>query len=125
MNALLPIYECFSDLTRLRILHLLREGPLCVCHFQELLDEPQVKISKHLSYLKSKRLVEARRHQNWMVYSLQDPLSDGLRLNLECLATCVAKDPVFKDDLRKRKRLQRQLGWMEDLTECDVPSGRC
>ena len=40
---LVQIYHCFCDRTRLRILNLLCEGPLCVCHFQELLNEPQVK----------------------------------------------------------------------------------
>ncbi|PYK63832.1 MAG: ArsR family transcriptional regulator, partial [Verrucomicrobia bacterium] len=46
---LIQIYQCFCDRTRLRILHLLRRSPLCVCHFQDILDEPQVKISKHLA----------------------------------------------------------------------------
>ncbi len=32
---LIQIYECFCDQTRLRILHLLCQGPLCVCDFQE------------------------------------------------------------------------------------------
>jgi len=32
---------------------LLLHGPLCVCHFQKVLGEPQVKVSKHLAYLKS------------------------------------------------------------------------
>ena len=47
---LVQIYQCFCDLTRLRILHLLTKSPLCVCHFQDILREPQVKISKHLAY---------------------------------------------------------------------------
>ena len=48
---LVPIYQCLCDRTRLRILNLLDSGPLCVCHFQTLLKEGQVKISKHLAYL--------------------------------------------------------------------------
>ena len=34
---LIRIYECLCDATRLRILHLLTHGPLCVCHIQEIL----------------------------------------------------------------------------------------
>ncbi len=49
---LIQIYQCLCDPTRLRILHLLTQTPLCVCHFQEILGEPQVKVSKHLSYLR-------------------------------------------------------------------------
>jgi DNA-binding transcriptional ArsR family regulator len=47
---LIQIYQCFCDRTRLRILHLLTKSSLCVCHFQDILGEPQVKISKHLAY---------------------------------------------------------------------------
>jgi ArsR family transcriptional regulator len=54
---LVQIYECLCDQTRLRILHLLSQTPLCVCHFQEILEEPQVKISKHLAYLRNRGLV--------------------------------------------------------------------
>ena len=44
---LVKIYLCLCDEARLRILNPLKEGGLCVCHFQEILGEPQVKISKH------------------------------------------------------------------------------
>jgi DNA-binding transcriptional ArsR family regulator len=55
---LVTIYECLCDQTRLRILNLLCQGPLCVCHIQEILNEPQVKVSKHLGYLKAHGMVE-------------------------------------------------------------------
>ena len=45
--SLVQIYQCLCDETRLRILNLLHEGELCVCHIQDILGEPQVKISKH------------------------------------------------------------------------------
>ena len=54
---LLQIYRCFCDETRLRILHLLTQGPLCVCHFQNILQVPQVAVSKHLAYLRAGGLV--------------------------------------------------------------------
>ncbi|HEX9784874.1 MAG TPA: metalloregulator ArsR/SmtB family transcription factor, partial [Opitutaceae bacterium] len=58
---LVRIYQCLCDRTRLRIINVLAAGPLCVCHLQEILDEPQVKISKHLRYLKEHGMVEAER----------------------------------------------------------------
>ena len=39
---LVQMYRCLCDETRLRILHLLKQGPLCVCHFQDILQLPQV-----------------------------------------------------------------------------------
>jgi ArsR family transcriptional regulator len=100
---LVQIYECFCDRTRLRILRLLAETPLCVCHFQDVLDEPQVKISKHLGYLRARGLVEARQHKNWIIYSLPQKRSPELARNLKCLCDCAEKDPLFAADLKRLK----------------------
>src|ERR1700688_2163013 len=67
---LAEIYQCFCDENRLRTLNLLTNGPLCGCHFQDILKLTQVKISKRLAYLRERQLVECHREQNWMVYSL-------------------------------------------------------
>ena len=67
---LIQIYQCFCDATRLRIIHLLTRGPLCVCHFQEILGIAQTKVSQHLAYLRKKGMVECTRHGTWMIYSL-------------------------------------------------------
>lgn len=102
---LVQIYECLCDPTRLRLLNVLAQGPLCVCHFQVILDEPQVKISKHLAYLRARGLVEAARHGNWMVYALPARPSRELKANLACLQDCAQENPAFKRDLaRLRKR---------------------
>ncbi len=97
---LVRIYQCLCDPTRLRILHLLTQTPLCVCHFQEILGEPQVKISKHLAYLRERGMVVAERQQNWMIYSLPQNRDAELEANLKCLQDCAQSDPVFKRDLR-------------------------
>jgi ArsR family transcriptional regulator len=102
---LIQIYQCFCDPTRLRILHLLTKTPLCVCHFQEILDEPQVKISKHLAYLRERGMVVAEREQNWMIYSLPKKRDAEMKANLKCLQDCVQSDPVFKRDLRTLGRV--------------------
>lgn len=103
---LIQIYECFCDRTRLRILNLLAQTPLCVCHFQEILDEPQVKISKHLAYLKERKMVVAEREQNWMIYWLPRNRASELEANLKCLQDCVQSDPAFKRDLKALARLR-------------------
>jgi ArsR family transcriptional regulator len=102
--SLVQIYQCFCDLTRLRILHLLREGELCVCHFQEILGEPQVKVSKHLAYLRRHGLVECRKEANWMIYRLPAKPSRELSANLACLQDCVSENAVFRRDAEKRRK---------------------
>ncbi len=103
---LISIYQCMCDVTRLRILHLLTQGPLCVCHFQEILGEPQVKVSKHLGYLKSHGLVEVRREGNWRIYRLVSKASRELQRNLACLQDCIREEPRFRRDLERLQRLQ-------------------
>ena len=103
---LVQIYECFCDKTRLRILHLLARTPLCVCHFQDILGEPQVKISKHLAYLRNRGLVETKQEKNWVIYSLPEKPGHELELNLKCLQDCVQSDPVFRADLPALAKLR-------------------
>jgi len=112
--TLVRVYECLCDETRLRILHLLQHGPLCVCHFQSILDEPQVKISKHLAYLRERGLVEVERHQNWMIYSLPRKRSRELGSNLKCLQDCAQENRVFRADLRKLQKMRDGLAWIEE-----------
>lgn len=106
---LVKIYECLCDLTRLRLLHVLAQGPLCVCHFQAVLAEPQVKISKHLGYLRGRGLVECERRGNWMVYALPAKPSRELAANLACLQDCARENSVFRRDLARLERLAPRL----------------
>jgi ArsR family transcriptional regulator len=105
---LVQIYECLCDPTRLRLLQVLAQGPLCVCHFQEILGEPQVKISKHLAYLRERGLVEAEREGKWMVYALPADPPPELRANLACLQDCARDHPVFRRDLARLRKLAPQ-----------------
>ncbi len=114
---LVKIYRCLCDTTRLRILHLLKQGPLCVCHFQDILELPQVAVSKHLAYLRRTGMVEARRHEQWMIYSLPGSPGRELDLQLRCLQDCVQTDPVFRADLRRLKDLGPKCNWVPEAME--------
>src|SRR5271165_6795040 len=111
---LLQIYRCLCDETRLRILHLLAQGPLCVCHFQTILRLPQVAVSKHLAYLRGKGLVVAKRHEKWMIYRLPEKAPAELDLQLRCLQDCVQSHPIFRDDLKRLQKIRGDCGWVEE-----------
>lgn len=124
---LVEIYQCLCDETRLRLLHLLLQGPLCVCHFQGVLGEPQVKISKHLGYLKARGLVTVRRAGNWMIYSLppEKARPAELRANLACLQDCAAESAVFKRDLARLKKLDLACAPSAVAEACATGKGCC
>jgi len=106
---LVQIYECLCDETRLRILNLLSGGELCVCHIQGVLGEPQVKVSKHLAYLKRRGLVTARRDANWMIYGLPGKPPAELKANLACLQDCTREKPVFRRDTARLRKLREKF----------------
>ena len=58
---LVRVYKALADDTRLRILSLLKDGEVCVCHIHGGLRLPQPTISRHLAYLRRAGLVAARR----------------------------------------------------------------
>lgn len=121
---LVKIYGCLCDRTRLRILHLLLEGPLCVCHFQSVLRESQVKISKHLGYLKRYQMVEAERCANMMIYRLPEKRPSALQANLACLQDCAREEKVFRDDALRLKKLRE--GFDCSTPQCvRDPGSRC
>jgi ArsR family transcriptional regulator, arsenate/arsenite/antimonite-responsive transcriptional repressor len=103
---LVKIYSCLCDRTRLRILHLLLDGPLCVCHFQEILREPQVKVSKHLAYLRNNGMVEAERCGNRMIYRLPRKRSTPLKANLACLQDCAREEKEFREDRARLTKIE-------------------
>lgn len=70
LDALTSVYAALADPTRLRILALLGEDEICVCHIHASLDVPQPTASRHLAYLRKAGLVEARRDGIWMHYRL-------------------------------------------------------
>lgn len=120
--TLIGIYRCLCDRTRLRVLNLLCHGPLCVCHFQELLGESQVKISKHLAYLRSHGMVEATREANWMVYRLPAKPSVELKANLACLQGWAREQPAFRRDLGKLRKLRGEFSDTSPI--CRSSAGR-
>ncbi|MEJ5239111.1 MAG: metalloregulator ArsR/SmtB family transcription factor [Limisphaera sp.] len=118
---LAQIYRCLCDPTRLRIVHLLTHGPLCVCHIQDILGLPQVVVSKHLAYLRQKGMVEARRHRQWMIYALPSHAPPELAAHLRCLEECAETQPVLRKDLRRLQERHRFCKWIGQVFATAAP----
>ncbi|MCH6255074.1 metalloregulator ArsR/SmtB family transcription factor [Puniceicoccaceae bacterium K14] len=106
---LVQIYKCFCDELRLRILNLLKDGPLCVCHLVEILDCDQIKMSKQLRYMKELGMVESSRQAQWMVYRLADANHPLLQENLKCLQDYASDELSFSADIKMRKKVIKNL----------------
>jgi ArsR family transcriptional regulator len=75
------VFRALSDPTRLRILHVLRKGELCVGDLVTVLDVPQPTASRHLTLLRKIGLITARKKSYWTFYALA-PARTGLRAKL-------------------------------------------
>lgn len=117
------LFKAFSDPTRLRILHLLGHGPLCVCHIHEILELPQAKVSRQLGTLRERGLVEATRHFNWTVYRRPVSPSPLVTESLQMLdRTVFASDDGYAADL---ERLQAADTSIAQSACCPDTGGRC
>jgi ArsR family transcriptional regulator len=108
MKEIARVFKAFSDETRLRILHLLLNGELCICELMEVLQLPQSNVSRHMAYLKTAGLVDDRREAVWVYYSLAEPKNKLHACQLKCLAECFDDYDVLDRDDARFEDLKRQ-----------------
>ena len=95
------MFRAFCHRMRVRILHLLAQGEMCVCSIVEIVQAPQPKVSRHLGVLKKAKLVTVRREGQWIHYSLAPVQSTFHQKLLECAANCVHEVTEIRDDDRR------------------------
>jgi ArsR family transcriptional regulator len=110
MSKVNLMFRAFSDRTRLRILHVLLEGELCVGDIVTILNVPQPKVSRHLAYLRRAGLVAARRNGLWNHYRLASAGSPFHGQLLECLRRCFDAVPEVAKDRAKESKIRRSGG---------------
>jgi len=104
VNRAVETYKALGELTRMRILKLLRQaaGELCVCELVDVLQKPQYTVSKALSVLKRLELVDERRAGKLMMYTLiRSPFNDKL---FESLDRVPDETSLYETDCRRLKQ---------------------
>lgn len=103
LAALTAVYAALADPTRLRILSLLRDGEICVCHLHAGLEVPQPTASRHLAYLRKSGLVEARREGIWMHYRLAAIVNPVVASVVEAALHALTHTEISSQDDRRLK----------------------
>ncbi len=101
LDALTTVYAALADPTRLRILSLLGEQEICVCHIHASLDVPQPTASRHLAYLRKAGLVEARRDGIWMHYRLARIANPAVAAVVAAALHALTHTAIRKQDERR------------------------
>jgi ArsR family transcriptional regulator len=91
IDRLEDTFKALADRTRLRILALLGNNEVCVCHLHDTLGLPQPTVSRHLAYLRRAGLVSARRDGVWMHYRVSTSLAPEIRQVLDASVDALAR----------------------------------
>lgn len=67
------IFKALAHPTRLRIIQLLKEKPLCVCEILPQLESEQSNTSQHLSVLKNQGIVDNKKDGAMVIYHIKNP----------------------------------------------------
>ena len=89
-----------AEPTRWRILQLLRDEELCVCHLVEALGLPQPLVSHHLGVLRHAGVVTTERFRYWTYY----------RLDPDVLAAAAAQVSEVLSGSRRTRPRRRPCG---------------
>lgn len=101
------VLKALADGTRLRILGLLMNGEICVCHIHESLKLSQPKTSRHLAYLRRAGLVTTRKEGLWVHYKLAEGPDPVLATIQHAVTHALGHIDLVKKDA---ERLQKQTG---------------
>ena len=106
LNYDLRIFKALADETRLRILRLVAEGPLCVCELTDILGLEQSRMSHQLKLLRDAGLLENLRIGRWIIYRIPKERREVIS---SLLRTATLEDP-------DRVKTHRQV--LSDLERC-------
>ena len=99
------LFKALSEEPRVRILHLLFvKKEMCISDLEIVLGFTQAKTSRHLAYLKNSGIVNARKADQWVFYSIKEEVSDLVKLMMEYFN----KDLVLKNDLESFETFFKQ-----------------
>ncbi len=91
------IFKAFSDESRVRIIHLLKSvGELSISDLELILDFTQTKTSRHITYLKNSGFLNARKQDQWVLYSLKEEVT----VIVSDMIGFLNKDLTLEKDLR-------------------------
>ena len=117
VDQLEAVFKALADKTRLRILALLGNNEVCVCHLHDTLALPQPTVSRHLAYLRRAGLVDVRRDGVWMHYQVARSLDPAVQAVLNAAVAALTSARTTTED---RKQFQRAFG---QLYVVSTPTG--
>jgi DNA-binding transcriptional ArsR family regulator len=125
LSNMIQMQKAFAHPIRLRILAMLREGPLCGCQISAVVKLAASTVSEHLSELKRAGLVAEKKDGRWVEFRIS--ASGAAEAILGALFSELDGDPEVRADgvLTKALRripLEELCGVGNDLSRIDRPA---
>ncbi|MFN2364441.1 MAG: ArsR/SmtB family transcription factor [Halarsenatibacteraceae bacterium] len=120
MADLLKIIKALGQENRLRILNLLNQQKLCVCELQNIMDENQSNISRHLNVLKNAEIISSEKDALWIYYYLNQRTLKEYPFIPEVLNKELERVEYCQPDNKRLKIYQESDLDCSDLKDSDV-----
>lgn len=120
MADLLDIIKALGQENRLRILNLLNQQKLCVCELQNIMDENQSNISRHLNVLKQADVISSEKDALWIYYYLNQKTLKEHPFIVDVLNNELEKVEYCQLDNKRLNLYQESNLNCSDLKDSDV-----
>ncbi len=116
LSRVVDLHKAMGHPLRLRLVAMLRDGPLCVCQMTGVLRRAASTVSEHLSELRRAGAIQERKDGRWVEYRLSDdPVT---RAALEAAWPELEQDADVRADLVVLKKLRRVP--LEEICRVDL-----
>ncbi|OPL09669.1 MAG: hypothetical protein AVO33_06570 [delta proteobacterium ML8_F1] len=98
------LFKVLGDTNRLRLIHILTKGELCVCELEVILDLTQSNVSRHLTKLREEGILEGYKDGLWIHYRITEEFKSRHRVLFSYLVEEFQHQKVFTRDLERYQR---------------------
>ncbi|WP_423237090.1 ArsR/SmtB family transcription factor [Clostridium peptidivorans] len=114
---LIQVMKALSDETRMRMLNILKDGDLCVCEIEVLLDINQSNASRHLNKLTNAKILDYYKVAKYVYYKINEDTVKEFPFLKEIIKEHAIKLKQCSMDLERLKKYRESNLSCDDLKE--------
>lgn len=122
---LIQVMKALSDETRMRILNLLKDGEMCVCEIEAVLDISQSNASRHLTKLTTAKIVDYYKVNKYVYYKIDEDTINTFPFIEEIIRKHATNLEQCKKDIKRLKKYRESGLSCDDLKAGKVCFNNC
>ena len=113
------LFKVLGDENRLRIINLLRQGELCVCEIEVILDATQSNVSRHLTRIRNEEIVIFEKRAQWTYYQINPEFIKRNKSLYEFLIEKMDQNSEFTKDLERLSKYKESGMNCDNIADID------